>query len=385
VNLKINFVEMNSRKSCKNKKDFQEHELSNRGTVMRLKHFLPFVLLSFLVLTFPVGAANLSKVFKKVNPAVVVILTKERGYGSLQSGQAVTFGKGGLGSGIVISKDGLVMTAAHVVQVADTVMVRFLDGSMVGAKVLGSATQADVALLQLNEVPDKLAVAELGDSDYVNIGDEIFVIGAPYGVDHTLTVGYMSGRRHPEVVCNSLLPIEFLQTDAAINKGNSGGPMFSMDGKVIGIVSHILSYSGGSEGLGFAVSINTAKHLLLEQGSVWTGLEAYLVSGALAKALNVPQDAGLLIQRVADDSPGQRLGLRPGVIPVEIAGKQLLLGGDIVLEVKGVTVSAELEHTCEIRKKVVGLNQGNLEMKVLRDGKVVDLAVPKEVATIELD
>ena len=103
------------------------------------------------------------------------------------------------------------MTAAHVVQVADAVMVRFLDGSMVGAKVVGSANQADVALLQLNQVPDNLAVAELGNSDNVKIGDEIFVIGAPYGVDHTLTVGYVSGRRHPEVVCNSLLPIEFLQ------------------------------------------------------------------------------------------------------------------------------------------------------------------------------
>jgi S1-C subfamily serine protease len=97
----------------------------------------------------------------------------------------------------------------------------------------------------------------------------------------------------------------------------------------------------------------------------------------------VPQEAGLLIQRVADDSPGHRLGLRPGKIPVEIAGKHLLLGGDIVLEVKGVTVSSEFEHTCEIRQKVVGLNHDNLEMKVLRDGKVVNLATFKELETIE--
>jgi serine protease Do len=352
---------------------------------MRVKLVLSILLLNFFVLFSLAGAGSLSKVFKKVNPAVVVILTTERGYSSLQPGQTLSFNKGGLGSGIVISKDGLVMTAAHVVQVADAVVVRFLDGSMVGAKVIGSAPQADVAMLQLNHLPDNLAVADLGDSDEVNIGDEIFVIGAPYGVDHTLTVGYMSGRRHPEAVCNSLLPIEFLQTDAAINKGNSGGPMFSMDGKVIGIVSRILSYSGGSEGLGFAVSINTARELLLKQGSVWTGLEAYLVSGLLAKALNVPQEAGLLIQRVADDSPGHRLGLRPGNIPVEIGGKHLLLGGDIVLEVKGVTVSADFEHTCEIRQKVVGLNHNNLEMKVLRDGKVVDLAIFKQVETIESD
>ena len=92
-----------------------------------------------------------------------------------------------------------------------------------------------------------------------------------------------------------------------------------------------------------------------------------------------------MIQRVADDSPGQRLGLRPGNVPVEIAGKQLLLGGDIVLEVKGVPVSADFEHTCEIRKKVAGLNNGNLEMKVLREGKVLDLAIFKEGAMIESD
>jgi S1-C subfamily serine protease len=352
---------------------------------MRVKPLLFIFLLNFFILISLAGASSLSRVFEKVNPAVVVILTKERGYASLHSGQAVTFGKGGLGSGIVISQDGLVMTAAHVVQMADAVVVRFLDGNMVGARVVGSSTQADVALIQLNQVPDNLSVAELGNSNKVKIGDEIFVIGAPYGVDHTLTVGYMSGRRHPEVVCNSLLPIEFLQTDAAINKGNSGGPMFSMDGKVIGIVSHILSHSGGSEGVGFAVSINTAKHLLLEQGSVWTGLEAYLVSGTLAKALNLPQDAGLLIQRVADDSPGHRLGLRPGVIPVEIGGKHLLLGGDIVLEVKGIAVSAELEHTCQIRQKVEGLNHHNFEMKALRAGKVVNLPSFKELEKIESD
>jgi len=261
---------------------------------MRVKSFILVLLVNVFVFNSLAGAGSLSEVFEKVNPAVVVILTTERGYAGLEPGQQATFNKGGLGSGIVVSKEGLIMTAAHVVQVADAVVVKFVDGNMVGAKVVGSAPQADVALLQLNHLPDNLVVAELGDSDDVNIGDEIFVIGAPYGVDHTLTVGYMSGRRHPEIVCNSLLPIEFLQTDAAINKGNSGGPMFNMDGKVIGIVSRILSYSGGSEGLGFAVSINTAKELLLNQGSVWTGLEAYLVSGPLAKALNVPREAGLL-------------------------------------------------------------------------------------------
>jgi len=215
-------------------------------------------MVSLLGLTTLSEAKSLSKVFKQVNPAVVVILTKEHGYSKLHPGETITVTKGGLGSGVVISEDGLVMTSAHVVNVADEVSVHFLDGSKVLAKVISSASQADVALLRLDSVPDDLVAADLGDSDKVSIGDEIFVVGAPYGVDHTLTVGYMSGRRRPKGACSQLVPLEFLQTDAAINQGNSGGPMFSMDGRLIGIVSHILSRSGGSEGLGFATSINSA-------------------------------------------------------------------------------------------------------------------------------
>jgi S1-C subfamily serine protease len=345
---------------------------------MRGRIFLLFLIAIIFGFTVLAQANSLSKVFQRVNPAVVVVFTKEHGISSLKPGQIVSVTRGALGSGIVVSKDGLVMTSAHVVQVADAVVIKFLDGSVVGAKVVGSTTQADVALLKLDEVPDNLVAAKLGDSDKMKTGDEIFVIGAPYGVDHTLTVGYLSGRRRPETACDPIFPIEFLQTDAAINKGNSGGPMFNMDGKVIGIVSHILSQSGGSEGVGFAASINSAKELLLNQNSFWSGLEGYLLSGPLAKALNVPQDAGLLIQRVADDSPGHELGLKPGMIPVRIGNDQLLLGGDIVLEVQGIAISTDYAKTCQIRDKMVGPNHGNrIDMKVLRGGEVVDLYISK--------
>jgi serine protease Do len=321
-------------------------------------------------------ANSLKNVFKRVNPAVVVVVTKEGGYSRTIPEAPII--RGGLGSGIVISKNGLVMTAAHVVQVADQVSVHFLDGSEVMAKVVGAALQADVALLRLNEVPDNLHVAELGDSDGVSIGDEVFVVGAPYGIDHTLTVGYLSGRRKSIGVCNQLTPIEFLQTDAAINMGNSGGPLFSMDGKLIGIVSRILSQSGGSEGLGFATSINTAKELLIEQESLWIGLEAYLVAGELAQALNVPQEAGLLVQRVANDSPGYRLGLRPGKVPIQIGREKLFIGGDIIIEVQGMPISSDVKETCDIRDSMGELNQGeSVEFKVLRGGKIITLETSK--------
>ena len=321
-------------------------------------------------------AKSLKSVFRQVNPAVVVIVTKEGGFSRSVPDELII--KGGLGSGIVVSKEGLVMTAAHVVQVANEVSAHFLDGSQVMAKVVSSAPQADVALLKLNYVTDNLHVAELGDSDLVSIGDEVFVVGAPYGIAHTLTVGYLSGRRQSIGICNRLTPIEFLQTDAAINMGNSGGPMFSMDGKLIGIVSRILSQSGGSEGLGFATSINTAKELLIERESFWIGLDVYLVAGDLAKALNIPQEAGLLIQRVANGSPGHKLGLRPSKIPIQIGREKLFIGGDIVLEVQGMPISTDVRETCEIRDTMGGLKHGErIIFKVLRGGKIISLYVSK--------
>jgi len=331
-----------------------------------------FLVFSCISLTVPAKGEPLSKVFQRVNPSVVLILTRERGYTTMIRGEGVA--TQGLASGVVISEDGLIMTAAHVVQVADEVNVSFADGAMVSAKVVNSAPQADVALLKLESQPSNLIVAHLGDSNKVHIGDRVFVVGAPYGMEHTLTVGYLSGRRRPLGACPGLLPIEFLQTDAAINRGNSGGPMFNMDGEVIAIVSRILSQSGGSEGLGFAVSINTARELLLEQKSFWSGLQFYVVSGPLAKALNVPQEAGLLIQRVATDSPGYRLGLQPGNIPVRLGNEKLLLGGDIILEVQGIAVSTDEQTGCEIRQRIGGLSR--FEVKVLRAGKILRLSTP---------
>ncbi len=319
---------------------------------------------------------SLKKVFERVNPAVVMILTTERSYSRVMPGEEVT--SKGLGSGVVISKDGLVMTAAHVVQVADEVIVEFLGGYRIGAQVVGSAALADVALLQLDNVPANVVSVKLGDADKVSVGEEVFIVGAPYGVSHTLTVGHISGRRKPPTFCDQIVPVEFLQTDAAVNKGNSGGPMFSMDGEVIGIVSRILSQSGGFEGLGFAVSINTAKQLLLEQRSFWTGLEAYAVSGALAKALNVPQEAGLLIQRVADDSPGYYLGLRAGNIPVQLGREEILIGGDIVLEVQGIPISTDPAKMCQIRETMAEIVSGDrIDVKVLREGQILNLFTPE--------
>ena len=151
--------------------------------------------------------------------------------------------------------------------------------------------------------------------------------------------------------------------------------MFNMKGEVIGIVSFILTPSGGFDGMGFAMSSNTAKELLLEQKSPWSGLSLQLITGDLAKAFNIPQSAGFMVQKVALKSPGQRLGLRAGKIPVLIAGEELLIGGDVILEVQGIPIADDIEYLRKIRKLMQGLKKGDkLELKVLRDGAVVTLS-----------
>ncbi len=333
-------------------------------------------MLSLIVLALawprmPAEAQNLGQVFKRVNPSVVVIRTREREIAEEGKGRFANVS--GVGSGVLISQSGKVITAAHVVHVADEIAVEFLSGEVVRAGVVASEPEADVALLQLERVPDGAVVATLADSDQVEVGDEVFVVGAPYGIGHTLTVGHISARHKPNTVYSAMSRAEFFQTDAAINQGNSGGPMFSMAGEVIGIVSHIISKSGGFEGLGFVVTANMARGLLLEHTSFWTGLSGYLLSGDLAKVFNLPQPAGLLVQRVAERSPSAQIGLRGGTMKATIDGATLTLGGDIILQVQGIPI-AEAASYERIQTDLSRLHPGSqVTITVLREGRQADL------------
>ncbi len=315
------------------------------------------------------SAVSLSNVFRNVNPSVVMIVATQRSDnpGNPNPNSAVC-------AGVIISKEGRIITAAHSVDVADQIVVYFIDGQAEKARIVASSAESDISLLQLESVPDNIKVASLGDSDKAQVGDQVLVIGAPYGIDHTLSVGHISGRRRSNTVCHQLTPFEFIQTDAAINQGNSGGPMFDIHGNVIGIVSRILSSSGGSEGLGFAVSINTAKGLLLNKKTFWIGFNGFLLYGNMAKAFNLPQDAGLLIQSVADNSPGDTLGLRAGNIPMEYGNQTFLIGGDVVLSIQGYPVTHSVGDVCAIQDVVGGFTgETEIVMTVLREGKIVEL------------
>jgi len=339
-----------------------------------LMWFFTFLVGIFIATT--VQAASYAKIFKKVDPSVVVIYSQEKVVvkGAAGFNQKSTRS---LGSGIVITKEGLIMTAAHVVQVSDKVVVEFRDGKKYPAHVVSSSTIADVALIKLDQLPDQLKIAKLGDSDKIQIGDEVFVIGAPYGIEHTLTVGYLSGRRMEGMLGPQLGAIEFLQTDAAINKGNSGGPLFNKKGQVMGIVSHIASGSGGSDGLGFATSINVARRLLLEEKAVWTGLELIPIDGDLAAALNVP-GGGMLVQRVAKNSLGYFLRLRAGSIPVMVGNQEILIGGDVILSLNGIELN-EIEDALKVRDELVKLPYGSrIDVEILREGRVKSLFTSKQ-------
>src|SRR5437867_1057376 len=314
-------------------------------------------------------AQNVGDVFRRVNPSVVVIRAK---------GSDVE-GAGGLtrftetGSGVLISADGKVMTAAHVVHSMDDIKVEILGGETVSARVISSEPAADLSLLQLERVPAGARVATMADSDTVRVGDLVVIVGAPYGLSHSMSAGWISARWPANSVYRSMPLAEFLQTNATINTGNSGGPMFNINGDVIGIVSHNISKSGGSEGLGFVVTINTAKKLLLERQSFWSGLEGHLISGPIAQILNVPQPTGYLVKSVARGSAGDAVGLRGGAALATIMGEQLVVGGDIILKVQGVAVGDVTDHRRVRDILDAGASGGEFTMTVLRLGRVIEL------------
>ena len=236
-------------------------------------------LIIYLLISFNSCAQTLSELYNEIKTSVVVIdIISVRAKATPTNIELL--GKVSQGSGVLISDDGLIWTAAHVVQTAELVSVEFLDGDIYEAEVLSTNTQADIALIKIKGKfkPREKKVVEIGDSDATQIGEDIFVVGAPLRLKQSLSKGVLSARHTLEGLSNDFVNVEFLQTDAAINYGNSGGPMFNMKGEVIGITSSILSASGRFHGIGFAVASNVAKKLLMEEPNLWTGMESVMVT-----------------------------------------------------------------------------------------------------------
>jgi len=325
-----------------------------------------------LVIASPAAgsAETLGETYRRVNPAVVVI----RARGEDVEAQGVVRFKE-IGSGVLITPDGKVATAAHVVHSMNEIVVEFLGEEPVRARVISSEPRADISIIQVSVVPSNVTVARLADSDPIRVGDPVFIVGAPYGLSHSLSQGIISARWEPDTVTKDFPLAEFFQTDAVINTGNSGGPMFTRAGDLIGIVSHNISKSGGSEGLGFVVTSNTVRKLLVERNRRWYGLDLMLVTGAVAEALNVPQPGGFLIKNVVKDSIGGRLGLRGGDRLGIVEGQQIVVGGDILLTCQGLPLTSN-DDMVKVLKSLETLTPGqDLRVTVLRSNQVVPLSM----------
>jgi serine protease Do len=318
----------------------------------------------------PGRSQTLGEQYRKASPSVVVIRAKGK---EVSTGGVVRFGE--IGSGVLVTEDGKVVTASHVVHGMEDITVEFLGrNAAVRARLIGFQPGADLALLQLDAVPPNPPVATMiADSNDVGVGDFVFIIGAPYGLTHALSSGIVSARWKPNTVNREFPQAEFFQTDATINTGNSGGPVFNSAGQVIGIVSHMISKSGGSEGLGFVVTANTVRKLLFEKRPFYLGIDGQIVSGPVARVLNVPQDGGYLVKTVVKDSLAERLGLAGGDRAATIDGQQIVLGGDIILTAQGIELRS-IDDLIDAAKAIRDQPAGReVRMRVLRAGQVVDL------------
>ncbi|MEN8228820.1 MAG: trypsin-like peptidase domain-containing protein [Bacteroidota bacterium] len=331
------------------------------------------LVLSILVVALAqqITAQNLADLFEHNKRSVVTIYTAESV--NAGTGDPRTFTSSmGLGSGVLV-KENMVLTAAHVVGNAEEIMVQFFDGENIAARTTRISRIADVALITLDKAPADPTVALIGNSDETRIGEEVFVVGAPMGLPYSLSRGVISGRHSEDKLTSEGLMLEFFQTDASINTGNSGGPMFNYQGEVIGIVSSILTRSGGFEGIGFAATSEIAKSLLLSRSSKYFGSESILLSYEMARILNVPQESGWLVQHVVKDSPAGVAGLKGGFREVEIDGEEMLLGGDIILAVDQIRITGK-ESLSALMEYLDNLDTTvKLKLTVLRAGEIIDL------------
>jgi serine protease Do len=265
----------------------------------------------------------------------------------------------GLGSGFVISSDGYILTNNHVVSDADTVKVQLTSGREFTAKVIGTDAPTDVAVIKVDA--NDLPTLRLGDSDAMQVGEWVIAIGNPFGLTSTLTVGVVSAKGRSGMGIEDYE--DFIQTDAAINMGNSGGPLLNVDGKVIGINTAIVSQAGGSLGIGFAIPINMVKNIykqLIEKGSVtrgYLGIVIQQLTPELAKSFNLNINKGILISDVAKDSAADKAGLK---------------SGDVIVELNDELA----EDVGRFRSQVAGLEPGSkADLVIYRDGKKKNVTV----------
>src|SRR6266436_8443338 len=281
------------------------------------------------------------RVYRQASVAVANILTKATEYDFFMDPVPVE----GAGSGFVIDPRGFILTNFHVVQEAQSIEVVLGDQTRYPAKFIGADQRNDVALIKIDPKGKKLVALPLGDSSALQVGQKVLAIGNPFGFQSTLTTGIVSAIGRTVQTSQTTLIDEAIQTDAAINRGNSGGPLLNSHGEVIGINSAIYTPTGTTAGIGFAIPINTAKaiaHDLMTDGRVhraFLGVETLPVAGWLAEALDLPVQEGLLIETTTRGGPAATAGLHGGDREARAGMLRIAIGGDVIVGIDGQKVT----------------------------------------------
>jgi len=266
-----------------------------------------------------------------------------------------------LGSGFVLDKAGHIVTNEHVIAGAQKIQVSFSANDQIQAAVVGSDPSTDIAVLKIDTHARALTPLPLGNSDNVNVGDSVYAIGNPFGYTRTLTSGLVSAVQRQITAPNSLPIDNAIQTDAAINHGNSGGPLIDAVGQVIGVTSQISTGNTGQQGnlgIGFAIPINTVRSVaaqLIKTGKVehpFLGISVLPITAQLAKLFNLPTKSGLLVDRVDSGTSAAKAGIKAGTTSVIVSGTSYRLGGDIIVSVDGTPVATfeQLRDAIDLKK-----------------------------------
>jgi Do/DeqQ family serine protease len=290
---------------------------------------LPAPVTSVSLIGTGTAAASYAEAAKRASPAVVSI-TASRTSRQVEPSLGLLFGRPrqreerqiGLGSGVIVSPEGYLLTNNHVIEGADDIEVELGDGRNARAKTIGTDPESDIAVLRIEL--DKLPTLAFGDVEHLQVGDVVLAIGNPFGVGQTVTSGIVSALGRNALGINTFE--NFIQTDAAINPGNSGGALVDVAGNLLGINTAIFSRTGGSLGIGFAIPVTTARQVmesLIKEGRVtrgWIGVEPRDLTPEIAKTLDLRVKQGVLITGVVQSGPASEGGVRPGDVVIKIAG-----------------------------------------------------------------
>ena len=313
------------------------------------------------------------RIYRQASPAVANILTKATEYDFFTDPVPVE----GAGSGFVIDPKGYILTNYHVVEGAQSIEVVLGDQTRYPAKFIGADQRNDVALVKI-EPKGKLVALSLGDSGTIQVGQKVLAIGNPFGFQSTLTTGVISALGRTVQTSQTTFIDEAIQTDAAINRGNSGGPLINSHGEVIGINSAIYTPSGTTAGIGFAIPINTAKNIandLITDGRVhraFLGVETLSIVGGLAEALDLPVQEGLLVETVTKGGPAAAAGIQGGNRVAQAGMRRFHIGGDVIVAIDGQKVASQLDVNLALNHKRPG---DTVTVALYRGGKKMDIPV----------